>query len=160
MEVAMSTWADPQKDGRRPPAHRAMLYMSAPSTVSIPAGTTWRKLTMFDRAGMERGMVASTATDSIAIKRRGQFEATFQRTYSVTVSDVLWHIAILLNGLEIPGDTIQRTTKTNNEIQAGCSVVMFDAMAGDVLTVAAYHNQVSAVNLTYQNAALSIKSID
>ena len=104
----MSTWADPQKGGRRPPAHRAMLYMSAPSTVSIPAGTTWRKLTMFDRAGMERGMVASTATDSIAIKRRGQF----------------------------------------------------DAMPGDVVTVAAYHNQVSAVNLTYQNAALSIKSID
>ena len=140
----------------------ASIYRTAAGVAqSIPSGTTYTKITPFDTnlAG-NQDSTPDQANDKIVIGRAGMYETHFSRSYQVGTADVLWHVAVLKNGVVVP-NSIQEVASANTSTSYYASVSCHIACAaGDTIEIGVYHDNGTGVNLTYEHATLNVEAID
>lgn len=140
----------------------ASIYAStAAAAQSIPTGSTYTKITPFDTnlAG-NVGSTPDQANDRIVAGRAGTYQVDFSRSYSVSVANVTWHIAVFVNGVVQPQTVQEIKIGVANQINYAALAVQVVCAANDPVDIRVYHDNGGSVNLTYEHANLSITAID
>lgn len=129
-----------------------MFYVNNNATAqSIPAGTTWTKLTFPNAVlGFKKHVLIDPATRDVVIQKKGRYFFTFNFSSLASVNNIILETVILKNDVEIQSIHMKRQFSGLAVVSHGTLTGAVDLNKGDVLRVAVRHNSASAVDLTVQ----------
>ena len=139
------------------------IYLSGEGSTaqSIPSGATYTKITPFT-ANMAGNLVATPnyTTGQITVNRTGLFMVGFSRTYTVETANVVWHVAVFVNGVIQPQTILANKSLSTNTPSYADLGIPVAANSGDTIDIRLKHDNGSDVAITYEHATLSVTSID
>ena len=138
------------------------LYISGEGATaqSIPTGATYTKITAFTTALLGAdGCDPDPANDQITVEDAGVYVVGFTRAYHADTANVIWHVAVFVNGVLAPQSVVSiKTASTATPFYADLDVPVVCA-AGDTIDIRLRHDNGGSVNITYEHATLYVQRI-
>jgi hypothetical protein len=136
----------------------AEIYIAANATpISVPAGTTYTKLTTAGAtANKYLNCTPSVSNSNITITKAGKYLVNCTFSSQLATTDVIWDTAVFINNVEATNLHMKRRFSTSGYTFNVCISGIANFAAGDVMDIRSKHNNASAVNITTEYANIGV----
>jgi hypothetical protein len=126
------------------------------SPITVNAGSTYTKASIFTHAGLAENITTSTANSNLVIETAGVYRITADFSTYAGTNGILLTTALFLSDNEIPNAHLRRKFGNASDVSYGHMSTFVSAEVGDTIDVRCYHDNLNPVTLNVVYANLGV----